>query len=279
MLEKVLCLWRAMVGELKELNKKKSINKRIFYWGSKPLGYKCFKYLLDVINKEYNDIEIIGVCISEKDIKKDGVKGQNISEIAKKNKIAVFTEREQLALKGDLGICVGYPHKISLETIRKYKNGIINLHFAPLPYYRGSKTLSHAILNGEKKYGLSLHYIDESLDTGPIIMVKWCKLPADKTAEEITRGLEKLAFDLFRSYLHRMLSERLSSIPQEVVIKQKNIKPTFCTRGSIDKLYRISLNWSFEKICRTVRALSLDKKIPYIEKDGEKIFLVYDKLM
>lgn len=250
------------------------INKRIFYWGSKPLGYKCFKYLLDIINRKYEDVKIIGVCISEKDIKKDGIKGQNISKIAESSKIPVFTEQNDILLKGDLGICVGYPHKISIETIRQYRNGIINLHFAPLPYYRGSKTLSHAILNDEKKYGLSFHYIDKSLDTGPIIAVKWYKLPRDKTAEEIIKELEKLAFVFFKEYVHRMLVEKLPSVNQEVIIKRKKIKFRSYGRNSLDNLYRISLDWSFKKIYRTVRALSLDKnKLPYIEVGGKKIYL------
>lgn len=259
---------------MKGFNNKKLINKKIFYWGSKPLGYKCFKYLLDIISKRYEDVKIIGVCISEKNIKKDGIKGQNISKIAEKNKIPVFTEQTYIPLKGDIGICVGYPHKIPLETIGKYRNGIINLHFAPLPYYRGSKTLSHAILNGEKKYGISFHYIDESLDTGPIIAVKWYKLPKDKTAEEIIKELERLALNFFKDYAQRVIVEKLPSVNQEVIIKRKKIKPKSYSRNSLDNLYRISLDWSFEKIYRTVRALSLDKnKLPYIEVGGKRIYL------
>lgn len=259
---------------MKDFNKIKLVNKRIFYWGSKPLGYKCFKYLLDIISKQYEGVKIIGVCISEKDIKKDRIKGQNISKIAEKKTIPVFTEQNHISLKGDLGICVGYPHKISLETIRKYRNGIINLHFAPLPYYRGSKTLSHAILNGEKKYGLSFHYIDESLDTGPIIAVKLYKLPTDKTAEEIIKELERLALGFFKNYVHRMIVEKLPSINQEVIVRRKKIKLKSYRRNSLDNLYRISLNWPFEKIYRTVRALSLEKnKLPYIALGGKRIYL------
>ena len=253
---------------------KKLVNKRIFYWGSKPLGHKCFKYLLDTASKKYKGIKIVGVCISEKDVRKDGIKEQNISKIAKKNNIPVFTEKDSILLAGDLGICIGYPHKIPLETIRKYKNGIINLHFAPLPYYRGSKTLSHAMLNDEKKYGLSFHYVDESLDTGPIIAVKWYRLPKNRTAEEIVKELEELGFIFFKDYVHRMINAKLLSVNQEDIVKNNKIEPKFYNRNSLDNLYKISLEWPFEKIYRTVLALSLDeKKLPYIENNGKKIYL------
>lgn len=263
-----------MVDKSKGFKNKKSVNTSIFYWGSKPLGYKCFKYLLDIVSKEYGDVKIIGACISEKDLKKDGIRWQNISKLAKENKIPVFTEKNNILLKGDLGICVGYPHKISIETIRQYKNGVINLHFAPLPYYRGSKTLSHAMLNDEKKYGLSFHYIDESLDTGPIIAVKWYRLPTDKIAEEITKSLERLAFGFFKTYIHKMILEKLPSVNQDVIINREKIIPRTYSRNSLDNLYRISLDWPFEKIYRTVRALSLDKdKLPYVKKGKKRIYL------
>lgn len=255
----------------------KILNKRIFYWGSKPLGLECFRFLLSLVKEKNLDAKIIGICISKKDLDKDGANNQDIGKIARENKIPVFTEHDPITLIGDLGICIGYPHKIPLETISKYKNGVINLHFAPLPYYRGSKTLTHAMLNKEESYGLTFHYIDEKLDTGPIIALKWYRLPTNKTAGVITKELEKLAFEFFTQYALRMLEKKLPAIPQEDIIRNKNIKPKFYTRDSIDKLYKISPTWSFEKIYRTVKALSLDnKRLPYMEKGGIKIFLSID---
>lgn len=263
-----------MEKALKDYNNKKPVNKRLFYWGSKPLGLECFKFLIHVIRTDYPTVKIIGVCISEKDIKKDGPKKQDIRKIAKRNDIRIFTENDSILIKGDLGICIGYPHKIPKETISRFKSGIINLHFAPLPYYRGSKTLNHAILNDERKYGVSFHYIDESLDTGPIIDVEWYTLPDDRTAGEITAELEKVAFTFFKSYIHKMLKTILPAVSQEDIIKNKKIVPKFYKRDSLYLLYKVSLNWPFEKIYRTVRALSEDnKKTPYLEKNGKRIYL------
>ena len=45
----------------------------------------------------------------------------------------------------------------------------INLHPAPLPEYRGCNSYAHAIINGETEYGVTLHYMNEGVDTGPII--------------------------------------------------------------------------------------------------------------
>lgn len=257
------------------VNKNISIkNEKIFFWGSKPLGLKCFKLLLYLALTKYPNLEIVGVCISNKDIKKDGVEKQDIRKIAELYKIPVFTEKDSIRLSGDLGVCIGYPHKIPKETIHRYKNGIINLHFAPLPYYRGSKTLVHAILNGEKRYGLTFHYIDESLDTGPIIAVKWYEISDDKTGQKMIEELEDLAFNFFKEYIYKMIEKKLPSVAQSLIVQQKKITPKFYIRSSLDSLYRISLNWPFEKIFRIVRALSLDgETLPYIEDNGKRIYL------
>lgn len=248
------------------------MNRRIFFWGSKSLGLKCFKYLIDLIKNDPK-IHIVGVCISNKDIKKDGIRGQNIKKIALINNIPLFTEESKVNVKADLGICIGFPHKIDRETISKIKNGIINLHFAPLPYYRGSKTLNHAILNEEKRYGISLHYIDGRLDTGPIIKVKWFNLPNDSSVDVITKYIENLSYKFFKSFAKRIIEGRVHSKSQKKIIEERQIKPKFYTRNSLDNLYKLSKDWDFEKIYRHVRALACDKKKPYFEQNNQKIYL------
>lgn len=253
-------------------------DKKIFYWGSKPLGLKCFTYLMHFISKGSINAQIIGVCISDKDIKKDGIRGQNIKKLANKYKIPVFTEYDSIKLKGDLGICIGYPHKIPASTINNYKEGIINLHFAPLPYYRGSKTLTHAILNDEKKYGLTFHYIDETLDTGPIITIKWFDIPSNKSAMTITKKLEDIAFTFFKEHIGQLVKGNLPKISQEEVIRKKHIRPRFYKRDSLDGYYHIQMNWSLEKIYKIARAITLDsKKLPYFEERGKRVHLEFDE--
>lgn len=248
-------------------------NKTIFFWGSKWLGKKCLTYLVKRLTN-YSDANVIGICVSTT----DSEYSKKIREIADSKIISVFTEKEDINIKADLGICIGYPHRISEEAIKNFKNGIINLHFAPLPYYRGSKTLSHAILNDEKKYGLTFHYIDKSLDTGPIIDVKWYPLVKDKSAKQIRIELEKLAYLFFREYLDRMIIDVLPSTPQDEIIKRERITPRFYTRSSIESLYRVSLEESFESIYQKVRALQVDDaQLPFFEKDGNKIYLSLGK--
>lgn len=63
--------------------------------------------------------------------------------------------------------------------------GTINLHASLLPQYRGAAPINHAIMNGEKKTGLTTFYIDEKIDTGKIIMQHEMDIGDDETAGEL----------------------------------------------------------------------------------------------
>lgn len=251
---------------------KNIVNKQIFFWGSRPLGLACFEYLLQEVEK-HPELQLTGVCISLRDIQNGKEEGNTISKMATKKNIPVFNETTIKKIKADIGFAIGFPHKIHIDQINEVKNGVVNLHFAPLPYYRGSKTLTHAILNQEKKYGLSLHFIDASLDTGPIISVKWYDLP-EKTNYKITTELEKLGFCFFKEYLEIILQNKAKGVSQARIIKNKKITPKLYTRKSIDALYKVSPRDSFNTLYRKVRALQTGSgKLPYMEKGGKKIFL------
>lgn len=247
----------------------KIANRKIFLWCCKPLGICCLDYLLQLIAIKFPKVAITGVCVNDQD-----ACSATISKLAENSGIPVFTQNNIDLPTSDLGIIIGFPHKIALAMQKRFRHGIINLHFAPLPYYRGSKTLSHAIINNEKQYGLTLHYIDEHLDTGPIIAVKWAPLDQNQTALEIMRHFEDLALEFFQEYIEKMILTILPATPQQTIIMQEHIQPHICTRSSFKKLYRISLDWPFQKIHTYVRALTLAKpEKPFVEKNGQRIFL------
>ncbi len=71
-------------------------------------------------------------------------------------------------LKADIGIVVAYG-RILPETIFKApKLGCVNLHFSLLPRYRGAAPMQWALINGEKKTGVTAFWLEAGLDSGPI---------------------------------------------------------------------------------------------------------------
>ncbi len=85
---------------------------------------------------------------------------------------------ELQANKPDLCVSVYYDQIFRTPIIESSKMGIINCHAGKLPYYRGLNVINWAIINDEKEIGLTVHYIDEGIDTGDIILqrtlpVRW----------------------------------------------------------------------------------------------------------
>lgn len=69
----------------------------------------------------------------------------------------------------DLGVSIGGSHIFTPDEIDRARCGIVNLHFAPLPEFRGRFAAGHAIRLGESMFGATLHYVDAGIDTGPVI--------------------------------------------------------------------------------------------------------------
>lgn len=99
----------------------------------------------------------------------------------------------------DLIVLVGYMRILTWEFVETFKNKIINVHPALIPKYCGKdffgKSVHEAVLaNREHETGMTIHYVEEGVDTGKIILQKKCPvLPTDtaETLKERVQALEK----------------------------------------------------------------------------------------
>lgn len=76
----------------------------------------------------------------------------------------------------------------------------INLHPAPLPEYRGCNSYAHAIINEETEYGVTLHYMDAGIDTGPIIASPRFPIFPDDTGKALYDRAQLRALQLFEDW-------------------------------------------------------------------------------
>lgn len=73
-------------------------------------------------------------------------------------------------LKPDLCVVVAYGRLIPAETLALARIGFLNVHFSLLPKYRGAAPVQWALLNGEKTTGVTLFWLDQGMDTGPVFL-------------------------------------------------------------------------------------------------------------
>ncbi len=72
----------------------------------------------------------------------------------------------------DLFVSMSFDQIFNLELLQIPKLGAINCHASKLPFYRGRNILNWVLINDEKEFGITVHYIDEGIDTGDIILQK-----------------------------------------------------------------------------------------------------------
>lgn len=112
----------------------------------------------------------------------------------------------------DIGFSILWHKRIPEEELDKGR--WINLHIGKLPEYKGIYIPAHVIYNKEKKMGVTLHEMDKSFDTGPIIAVKEFKFS--------TRDVERLytisfneAYHHFKRWLPKLLEGDYTTVPNQ----------------------------------------------------------------
>ncbi|MBA2275793.1 MAG: methionyl-tRNA formyltransferase [Chloroflexi bacterium] len=94
------------------------------------------------------------------------------------------------------------------------RHGALNLHPSLLPRHRGAAPIAAAILEGDRRTGVSLMRMDEGLDTGPLIAVREMELQGDEIAPVLEAALADMAADLLVRSLAAWLDGELSAVTQ-----------------------------------------------------------------
>ncbi len=116
-------------------------------------------------------------------------------------------------LNPDIIIVVAYGKILPSEILTSAKHGCINVHASLLPKYRGAAPIQWAVLNGDKKTGVSIMQMDEGLDTGDVILVKECEIGENETSAELFDRLSVIGADALIDALD--LIENNKAVPKK----------------------------------------------------------------
>lgn len=166
-------------------------------FGSIDTAGVCLKTLIDSFPRE--DIFVI----TQPDY---GVVGYNIFSLAKKEKLNLIKheELENGELIFDYGFSIRYNKIFRKSIIEKFRNGIINMHGGPLPDYKGSANHIFAILNEEKEFGATLHFINEKIDEGEIIDKKLFPIEEHHTGYDLLEKSKDAGIEMFEKLIKRI---------------------------------------------------------------------------
>ncbi|PKL36598.1 phosphoribosylglycinamide formyltransferase [Candidatus Peregrinibacteria bacterium HGW-Peregrinibacteria-1] len=126
--------------------------------------------------------------------------------------LELFSELRKFDL--DLIVLVGYMRVLTPAFLNNFSGKVINVHPSLIPKYCGRSfygaSVHQAVLDsGDKVTGMTIHYVDEGVDTGEIIVQKKCKVLEDDTVESLKARVQELEKKWYPEVIRRLSREAL----------------------------------------------------------------------
>ncbi len=114
--------------------------------------------------------------------------------------VAVLDEK-----KIDLIVLAGFMRILSAEFVARYPRRIVNIHPAYLPAFRGAHAIRDAFEAKVKETGVTVHFVDAGVDTGPIILQRKVAVSPDDTLETLETRIHAAEYELYPEALRNVL--------------------------------------------------------------------------
>ncbi len=134
------------------------------------------------------------------------------------SKIIGLLEEEKI----DLVVLAGYMFLVSPIFVRKFKNRILNIHPALLPSFKGTHGIKDAYEYGIKVTGVTVHFVDEGLDSGPIIIQRAVDIDQDESIDELEEKIHRVEHEIYPLAVKYFCEDRLKIEGRKVKILNKN---------------------------------------------------------
>jgi methionyl-tRNA formyltransferase len=118
------------------------------------------------------------------------------------------------AMDFDIGVVVAYGRLLRPGVLAMSPFGFLNVHFSLLPRWRGAAPVERSIIAGDETTGVTVMYLDEGLDTGPVIAGREVDVYPEDTGGSLTARLAHIGADLLIDSLDDCISGRRVPAPQ-----------------------------------------------------------------
>lgn len=118
------------------------------------------------------------------------------------------------SLAPELNVSVSYDQILRRPILQSAPRGFINVHGGKLPYYRGRNIINWAIINNEPEIGVTVHYVDEGIDTGDIILQECLPINWEDTYGDVLAKVEKAIPGLVARAVHLISRDEAPRQPQ-----------------------------------------------------------------
>lgn len=168
-----------------------------------------------------NKSEARGLRIAQKlGVKTEVVESQGIKGPSwdYDKKIVSALERYEVTPTNGLVCLAGFMRILSPEFVRLFKGRIMNIHPAILPSFPGLHSQRQAVEYGIKYSGCTVHFADEGVDTGPIILQAVVKVRNDDTEETLSKRILAKEHKIYPEAVKLFALERIKIVGRKTII-------------------------------------------------------------
>jgi phosphoribosylglycinamide formyltransferase 1 len=110
------------------------------------------------------------------------------------------------SLQADLVVLAGYMQLLSESFVERFRGRVVNIHPALLPAFPGLDAIGQALAAGVETTGVTVHFVDEGVDTGPVIAQREVPVPAGAPREALEATIHAVEHELYPEAI-RMIAE------------------------------------------------------------------------
>ncbi len=108
----------------------------------------------------------------------------------------------------DLVVLAGYMRVLTPGFVKAFRNRVVNIHPALLPAFKGVNAIERAYRRGVKVTGVTVHFIDEQVDHGPIIAQKALEVRAGESLASLEQRVHRVEHRLYSEMIDHLLREK-----------------------------------------------------------------------
>jgi phosphoribosylglycinamide formyltransferase-1 len=122
----------------------------------------------------------------------------------------------------ELVVLAGYMQLLSDEFLESFPQRVINVHPALLPAFPGLNAVQQALDYGVKVFGVTVHFVDGGIDSGPVILQRAVELPAARTADEVLQRLHPIEHELLPRAVRLIAADEIRVEGRRVVVESRS---------------------------------------------------------
>jgi phosphoribosylglycinamide formyltransferase-1 len=127
----------------------------------------------------------------------------------------------------DLIVLAGYMELLSPEFVRRFPNRIVNVHPALLPSFPGLDAIGQALEHGVRVTGVTVHFVDEGVDSGPIILQRPVEVPYTRDRSQLESAIHEVEHQLLPEAVRLIASGAVRTDPENLrLVRIEKVKET-----------------------------------------------------